>query len=163
MTRQQPYRPRLPAAPPTQADLAEREQFRALVADSLASVRASAEAWRNGLAAFVALVTTGVVVKGQDTIAGVPTGWRVAITALIALGLASAVVGLWQALTAHAGAKPEVLTLDDIRSRYGSIHAYQVITALRAARRLMLARYAVAAALVLLLTGTILTWWAPTR
>lgn len=163
MTEYQPYRPRLPAAPPTKADLAERDQFRALVADSLTSVRASAEAWRNGLAAFVALVTTGVVIKGQDTMAGVATGWRATITVLIALGLASAVVGLWQALSAHAGAKPEVLTLDDIRSRYGSVQAYQVITALRAAHRLVFARYAVAAALTLLLTGTILTWWAPTR
>jgi hypothetical protein len=155
------YRPRLPEQAPTPADLAERDRFQKLVAESLPAVRASAETWRNGLAAFITLVTTAVVIKGRSTAAEVPTGWRIAITILIALGLALAVVGLWQTLTAQAGARPEALTLADIHERYGSVQAYQVATALRAGRRLTFARYAVAAALTALLTGIALTWWAP--
>lgn len=160
MTDANTYRPRLPEQAPTPADLAERDEFQKLVAESLPSVRASAETWRNGLAAFVTLVTTAVVIKGRSTTADMSTSWRIAITILIALGLALAVVGLWQALAAQAGA-PEVLTLADIHTRYGSVQAYQVATALRAARRLAFARYAVAAALTSLLTGIVFTWWAP--
>jgi heme A synthase len=156
------YRPRLPDHAPTPADLAERDQFQKLVAESLPAVRASAETWRNGLAAFITLVTTAVVIKGRSTAAEVPTGWRIAITILIALGIALAVTGLWQALAAQAGTRPEALTLADIHHRYGSVQAYQIAIALQAGRRLTLARYAVAAALTALLTGIALTWWAPT-
>lgn len=155
------YRPRLPERGPTPADLAERDQFRKLVEDSLPAVRASAEAWRNGLAAFITLVTTAVLLKGRSTTSDLSGGWRVAVTIPVGLGLALAVVGLWQALAAQAGTQPELLTLEAIHARYGSIQAFQVVTAARAARRLVLARYAVATALVLLLTGITLTWWAP--
>jgi hypothetical protein len=161
MTSPAPYRPRLPERAPTPADLAERDRFQKLVAESLPSVRASAETWRNGLAAFITLVTTAVVLKGRSTTADLTTGWRVAITILIGVGLGLAVVGLWQALAAQAGARPETLTLTDIHARYGSIQAHQVAMALRAAQRLTVARYAVAAALASLLAGIALTWWAP--
>jgi hypothetical protein len=162
VTAQPRYRPVLPSAAPTPADLAERDRFQELARDSLRSVRASAEAWRNGLAAFITLVTAGIVIKGRDTVATLPTGWRLATTVLVVSGLVFAVVGLWQVLTAQAGI-PVALTLKDIHARFGSLQALEVATAVRDGRRLDLARYWVGASLVLLLAGVGLTWWAPTK
>ncbi|WP_329171362.1 hypothetical protein [Streptomyces sp. NBC_01477] len=152
---------RLPPRPPIEADLAERDRFQALVRDSLPNVRASAEAWRNGLAAFVTLVGTAVVVKGRTTAADLPVGWRLAVTVLIGGGLALAVAGLWHALAAQAGSRSLAVTLADIHREYGSLDAFHLATAIRAARLLTRARRAVALALACLFAGIALTWWAP--
>lgn len=153
--------PRLPAQPPTEADLAERDRFQALVRASLPSVRASAEAWRNGLAAFVTLIGTAVVIKGPTTAADLPPLWRLAVTVLIGTGLALAVTGLWHALAAQSGTTPLLITLAEIHREYGSVEKFEVETAIKAARRLTLARRTVAFALGCLFIGTALTWWAP--
>ncbi|MBT2365646.1 hypothetical protein J7E88_10020 [Streptomyces sp. ISL-10] len=154
-------RPRMPGRPPTQTDLAERDRFQVLVRDSLPAVRASAEAWRNGLAAFIALLGTAVVIKGRATTAELPADWRLAVTLLVGGGLALAVVGLWHALAAQAGTRPLAVTLADIHRDHGSVDGFEVATAMRAARRLTLARRTVACALAFLFAGTVLTWWAP--
>ncbi|MFK4595430.1 hypothetical protein RKD30_002097 [Streptomyces pristinaespiralis] len=154
-------RPRRPAGPPSAADLAERDRFRELVRESLPAVRASAEAWRNGLAAFITLIGAAIVIKGRGTTAELPFGWRVAVTVLVGGGLALAVVGLWHALAAQAGNRPLAVTLADIHREHGSVDGFEVATAISAARRLTRARRAVAVALALLFAGTALTWWAP--
>jgi hypothetical protein len=163
MTTDPPLRARMPTGPPSPGDLKERDRFAALAADSLATVRASAQAWRNGLAAFITLVTTGVVIKGRDTTAGLGTGWKVLITVFVAGGLALAVVGLWQALAAEAGTGTRLLDLEAIRRDHGSLDAYQVTLSANAAKRLQRGRYVVAGALICLLAGVIVTWWAPAQ
>ncbi|CAM5352488.1 hypothetical protein ACFV27_46035 [Streptomyces antimycoticus] len=155
------YRPRRPARAPSASDIAERDAFAALTAASTTSVRASAEAWRNGLTAFLTLVTTGVIIKGRDTAAGLPAPWLVAVTVLIGGGLLTAVIGLWLTLAAQAGTRPGAVTLHDIHRRYNSVAAYQVAVANQAARRLRIAQGVVAAALALLIGGVVTTWWAP--
>ena len=125
------------------------------------TVRASAKTWRTGLAAFITLVTTGVVIKGRDTTIGLAWGWRAAVTVLVSGGLLLAVVGLWQALAAEAGTDPKKQTLQEIRTGYGTLAAYQVHLADVAARRLQWAQWAVATAIVFLLAGIAVTWWAP--
>ncbi|MDQ1006174.1 hypothetical protein QFZ82_000659 [Streptomyces sp. V4I23] len=155
-------RPRLPQRPPSATDLAERDRFRELVRSSLPGVRAAAEAWRNGLAAFITLLGAAIVVKGPATTADMTTGWRAAVTLLVGGGLALAVVGLWHALAAQAGTRPLAVTLADIHRDHGSLDGFEVATAKRSARRLTLARRTVAVALALLFTGMALTWWAPT-
>ncbi|MEV4167464.1 hypothetical protein [Nonomuraea dietziae] len=155
------YRPRKPQHPPSASDLAERDRFAALAQSSLATVKAGAEAWRNGLAAFITLVTTGVVIKGRDTTANLSPEWRVAVTLFIGLGLALSLLGLWQALSAQAGTKEGVITLEDIHRRHASVTAYQVALARTAAGRLARARILVGIALASLLLGIIATWWAP--
>jgi hypothetical protein len=155
------YRPRRPTASPTDADLAERDAFKALTDESLPAVRSSAETWRNGLTAFITLVTTGVVIKGRDTSSAIDVGWRVVVTVLIGVGLASAVVGLWQTLAAQAGTRSATVTLAEIRSRHGSVAAYKVALAATAARRMRRARAFVGLALTLLLGGIAVSWWAP--
>lgn len=152
---------RQPARPPSAADLAERDRFQAVVRESLPSVRASAEVWRNGLAAFVTLVSTAVVLKGRTTAGDLPTGWRIAVTLFIGGGLALAVAGLWHALAAQAGSQPLRITLADIHRAYGSLDAFNLATAIRVADRLTVARRTVALALACLFVGTALTWWAP--
>lgn len=155
------YRPRRPTAAPSAFDIAERDTFAAMSAASLDTVRASAETWRNGLTAFITLVTTGVVIKGRDTTSALSTGWRAGLTVLVGGGLLTALLGLWQALAAQAGTRPRATTLGEVHSRHGSVTAYKATLAAVAAARLRRAQYLVAAALSLLLTGIVVTWWAP--
>jgi hypothetical protein len=152
---------RKPARAPSKSDLDERDRYAKLTAGSMDTVRGSAKTWRTGLTAFITLVTTGVVIKGRDTTAGLVGGWRAAVTILIGGGLLLAVVGLWQALAAEAGTDPKKQTLQDIRAAHGTLTAYEVHLADNAAHRLEWGRRAVAAAVVLLLAGIVATWWAP--
>ena len=121
-----------------------------------------AAAWRTGLTALITLVTTGIILKGRTDTTNLALTWRIAVTLAIGAGLALAIVGLWQALAAEVGARTRLHTLDDIRTRYASVQAYQVGQAAAAGRRLQTARTLVAAALGLILAGVLLTWWAPT-
>ncbi len=155
------YRPRKPSSAPSEGSLAERDAFIALARQSLPTVRTSAEAWRNGLTAFLTLATAGVIIKGRDTTAGLSVPWRIAITALIGGGLALAVAGLWRVLAAQAGTRYRLSTRDDIRRGYGTVEAYQVAVAARATVDLHVGRRLVFAALGLLLLGVGVTWWAP--
>ncbi len=152
---------RMPASAPSKADLDERDRYATLTAASIETVRASAKTWRTGLTAFITLVTTGVVIRGRDTTAGLAEGWRALVTVLVGGGLLLAVVGLWQALAAEAGTDPKRQTLQDIRAGYGTLAAYQVHLADQAARRLQWGQRAVAAAVVFLLAGIAVAWWAP--
>lgn len=154
---------RQPTAPPTKKDLAERDRYAKRSAESLADVRASARTWRNGLTAFITLVTTGVVIKGRDTTADLGSDWRTLVTVLIGGGLLLAVVGLWQALAAEAGTDPKTQTLEDILAVHGTLSAYDVYLARDSSRRLQRGTRAVAVAVALLLAGIAVTWWAPTN
>lgn len=154
------YRPRKPSAPPSPSSLAERDAFTALAHQSLQQVQASAEAWRNGLTAFLTLITTAVIIKGRDTTAGLAIPWRILITVLIGGGLALAVAGLWQVLAAQAGTRYRLSTRQDIHRTYHTIAAYHVALADQATRHLDTGRRLVLAALAFLLTGIGVSWWA---
>ena len=154
-------RARKPGSAPTKTDLDERDRYARLTAGSLDTVRGSAQTWRTGLTAFITLVITGVVIKGRDTTAGLTTGWRILISILIGGGLLLAVLGLWLALAAEAGTDPKKQTLQDIRAVHGTLTAYKVYLAAKAARRLQWGRRTVVGAVTLLLAGIAATWWAP--
>jgi hypothetical protein len=143
------------------SDLEERDRYAMLTTRSVDMVRGSAQAWRNGLTAFICLVTTGIVIKGRDTTAGLTTSWRILVTVLIGGGLLLAVLGLWQALAAEAGTAPKSQTLQDIRADHGTLAAYETYLATQAARRLQCGRRAVVVAITFLLAGIIAIWWAP--
>jgi hypothetical protein len=155
------YQPRRPSSAPSQGSLVERDAFTALARQSLPEVRASAEAWRNGLTAFLTLVTAAVIIKGRDTTAGLPTSWRVLVTVLIGGGLALAVAGLWRVLAAQAGTRYRLSTRQDIRRAYGTVDAYQIAVADQATDDLDTGRRLVVAALAFLLIGVGVSWWAP--
>jgi hypothetical protein len=156
------YRPRRPSSGPDEGSLAERDAFAEVARQSLVEVRSSAEAWRNGLSAFITLVTTGVIIKGRDTVAGLPTSWKLIVTVLVGGGLACAVVGLWQVLAAQAGTRHRLTSREGLRREYGSVEVYQVAIAAQAVDKLNIGRRLVVAALILLLGGVAVTWWAPT-
>ena len=140
--------------------MANRAAFAALVDASLESTRGSAEKWRTGLAALVTLVTTALLVKGPEAANDLPVGWRIAVTALLGVGLVLAVVGLWLALSAASGI-PSTVTYDTIMTSYRSVKAFQIAEASAAARQLARARVLLIAALVLLMAGMFTWWWAP--
>lgn len=152
------YRPRKPSAAPSPSSLAERDAFTVLAHRSLPEVRASAEAWRNGLTAFLTLATTAVIIKGRDTTAGLTTSWRILITVLIGGGLALAVAGLWRVLAAQAGTRYRLSTRHDIHRTYGTIEAYHVALADQATSDLDTGRRLVLAALAFLLAGVGVSW-----
>jgi len=86
-------------------------------------VRASAEKWRTGLAALVALVTGGLLIKGPESAAELTTTWRLLLTVLAGGGIALAIYGLWRALKAAAGV-PQLIQLDEIVAGHGSVLGY---------------------------------------
>jgi hypothetical protein len=140
--------------------MANRAAFAALVDASLDSTRASAEKWRTGLAALVTLVTTALLVKGPEAINNLPTTWRIAVTALLGIGLFLALVGLWLALSATSG-MPSAVTYDAIMASHRSVKAFQISEANTVAKQLVWARIAAIAAMTLLVSGMLISWWAP--
>lgn len=156
-----PLRFRLPPAGPSAADVADRDLWEKSSEGSLASVQAAAEKWRTGLAAFVTLVTGGLLIKGPEAADDLTTAWRIVLTALGGGGLALAVLGLWQALRSAAGT-PSSLRYEDV-VRHGSFKQYQVAAANVASSALARARTLVGLSLVLLGLTVFTWWWAPTK
>jgi hypothetical protein len=153
--------PTNPSGPPEPVSADEQAAFAALVQGSLPAVRSAVRSWRTGLTGLITLITTGVILTGRTATTDLSAGWRAAITVTIGGGLALAVTGLWHTLAAEAGNHTGLHTLRDIHARHASVAAYQVALANSAGRRLRAARSAVTIALGLLLTGILLTWWAP--
>lgn len=154
-------RARRPKSAPSPADLAERDRYAMLAAGSADAVRGSARTWQTALTAFITLVTAGVVIKGRDSTTDLTSGWRILVSVLAGGGLLLAVFGLWQTVAAEAGTHPGTKSLQEIREAHGTLAAYQVYLAIRAARRLRLGIRAAAAAMALLITGVVVTWLAP--
>ena len=132
-----------------------------MAAGSAEAVRSSAKIWQAALTAFISLITAGVIIKGRDSTTDLTTAWRVAIVALVGGGLVLAVLGLWQTVAAEAGTHPDTKTLQEIRAIHGTLDAYQVYLAVRAARRLRSGIQSAAGAMTLLIVGVVATWVAP--
>ena len=67
---------RLPTRAPTPDQIADRERWEAMTSASLSSVQAAAEKWRTGLAAFVTLITGGLLIKGPQAASDLVEGGR---------------------------------------------------------------------------------------
>jgi hypothetical protein len=153
---------RLPAGAPTPDQIADRERWEAMTSASLSSVQAAAEKWRTGLAAFVTLITGGLLIKGPQAASDLTTGWRIVITLLTGAGLALTVAGLWLALRAAAGA-PGSVSYPDIVRRFGGVRQFEVACARRASDALRRAKLIMACSLSLLALAIFAWWWAPSR
>lgn len=153
---------RRPPAPPTAADVADRDLWDEAVAGSLDSVQAAAEKWRTGLAAFVTLVTGGLLVKGPEATDDLATRSLVLLTLFGGGGLLLAILGLWQALHAAAGT-PAVLRYEDVVAAHGSYKQFRAEAAKAASRALATARRLVGWSLFLLGITVIAWWWTPTE
>lgn len=156
-----PPRYKQPTSGPTATDVADAKRWDDLVDNALPSVQSAAEKWRTGLAAFVTIVTGGLIVKGPDLANDLAKGWRAAITVLAAAGLLATIIGLWLALRAAAGA-PASQSYTAILANYGGVRQFNVANARKATQLLLWARVLVGTALVLIGAALILWWWAPT-
>jgi hypothetical protein len=156
-----PSRFRRPTQGPSPAQIADRDRWEALTAASLATTQAAAEKWRTGLAAFVTLITGGLLIKGPQTAADLETPWRIAITILTGGGLLLAIAGLWMALRAAAGA-PGRVGLPEIVANYGGVRQFEIASAQHASDALGWAKVITAAALSALALAVFASWWAPT-
>lgn len=155
MTSEKPPAFRKPAKAPSAATAADLKDWLALRDEAITRTKASATAWRNGLAGFVTLLTSVLVLKGADlsTVAQ-PFRW---LTILGLLGGATlAIIGLWCALTAEAPAEDRA-SLQAVVKEHGSVAGFLQDVALASQKRLKFARRFVAAALILIMVG--LTFW----
>ncbi|MGW2227509.1 hypothetical protein [Streptomyces formicae] len=71
--------------------------------DQLSAVRTQAEGWRNGLAGLTGLVGVVFVLKGRESVAGLPTGWRWCTAALLVAAFALLLTGALCAVRAAHG------------------------------------------------------------
>ncbi|WP_369218471.1 hypothetical protein, partial [Streptomyces flavofungini] len=74
-----------------------------LQADQLGTVRRQAEGWRNGLAGLTGLVGAVFVLKGRESVAGMPGLWRWTTAALLAAAFLLLLSGALKAVGAAHG------------------------------------------------------------
>lgn len=118
--------------------------------------RAAAATWRNGLAGFVTLLLSVLVLKGTD-VGDVAEPYRwIAIGGLV-LGAILAVVGLWKALSAEAPLESKG-DYGAVVDQHNSVAEFLQTVAAHSWRKLDLARFFVGLSLASILVG-ILGWW----
>lgn len=138
----------------------EYPAFRQMVDDSARLAHESAERWRNGLAAIVAIALGSLILKGPDDAQSISSWWRVGLTVAVGAGVLLAIAGLWLALRAAAGT-PGHITFAEVLDDHGTVREFRVSEAHRASRSLARARWCALAALVLLISAQLTAWWAP--
>lgn len=150
-----PERPKAPD--PLTAKAAE--EFQQMVLDSLPLVRRTAEKWVTGATALLGLTTSALIIKGPESAAEMAVPWRVLVTLLVGAGLASAIAGIWRALSVSTGT-PTTFSVSELASEYGSPQTYRISIAKEESGRLATAKRWLMAALVLLVAGSLAWWWS---
>jgi hypothetical protein len=147
---------RRPTQAPDDVAFDNLNRWARLTAASAATATSTAQTWRNGLAGFVTLLMSVLILQGSD-VADLGSPWRYVVTAAIGLGAVASVVGLWLALRAEA---PPLMSraLDRVIADHGSVAAYERSVQTASARSLAWAKGWVMTALVAILAGT-MTWW----
>lgn len=147
---------RKPASAPASSTANDLRAWQRLTEAGPSRAKEAAATWRNGLAGFVTLLTSALVLKGSDLadISGFPK-WTAVIGCLG--GTVLAIAGLWRALAAEAPAEAQV-SYASVISGSGSVAAYEQQQALSSQTALRGARRLVFWALVALVLG-IGSWW----
>lgn len=128
-----------PDSGPTPDSLAAQHDWLVLSAASLPQLRASAEKWRDGLAALITLVTAGLVVSGPEKAGDMPAAWQWAVAVGLVGGMLAVLIGLLLSLGVAAG-RPEKLTHETFVELGGSKVVIDALEATAGADRLKLAR-----------------------
>lgn len=147
---------RKPSHGPSPSAPANIAEWDALVAGSLDRATTTAEKWRTGLAGFVTIMTSVLLLKGPDA-QKIALPWNLLVIVPLVLGVILLVVGLWHALSASApqSSPHNYATVVDT---YGTVRAYSIAVANSIYAALDLAKRFVIAALVLFGVG-IGAWW----
>jgi hypothetical protein len=123
------------------------------------SASAASATWRNGLAGFVTLLLSVLVLKGTD-VGDVAEPYRwIAIVGLV-LGALLAIVGLWKALSAEAPLETNG-NFDALVRRHNSVAEYLQTVAAQSWKKLDQARFFIGLSLASILVGIIAWWVAP--
>lgn len=151
---------RKPTQSPSSGAKSDLVRWDALARSEQKSVVAAAQAWRNGLAGFVALLTSVLILQGP-AVADIAGFSKFAIIGLLVAGVIAALVGLRWALEAES--PPQRLQdFESLTHTYHSIARYESEMARQSNARLTRAKQAVSCALFLLLAGMVCWWVAPT-
>lgn len=150
----------LPTAPSASGAADDLAAWDTTVETSLHRAKSSAELWRNGLAGFVALLTTALVLRGPESAEDMGLFWRVWVGVGLVGGLGLSVWSLWLALSAASPTLKGVDYATTVR-QWATIRAAQVAAAQKSADRLTFAKRVMVVALVLLGLGYGAWWLAP--
>jgi hypothetical protein len=145
-----------PGPAPSLDDLAWDERARALEAETLPNIRASAGKWAAGISSLTGIFATIAVLKGPDQVTKLPSPWRGVVILLVALAFLLAVYGTFEALMAAQGGPASIRPIGrEVRDLYH--HQASV-----AADQLNTSRWAVIGAVGLLALALLVTWiWTP--
>ncbi|GGN99368.1 hypothetical protein [Nocardia rhizosphaerihabitans] len=147
---------RKPAKGPSPSAADDIADWDALVVGSLDRATATAEKWRTGLAGFVTIVTSVLLLKGPDS-QKIERPWNFLVIGLLVIGAGLLVGGLWHALSASAP-RSRSQNYSDIVDRYGTVRAYSIAVANSIYTSLERAKLLVIAALAVFGMG-IVAWW----
>lgn len=136
-------------------DLAAWEAY---VAGSLARETATAEKWRTGLAGFITLITTALIIKGPASVDELAPEWRWLVIGLLALGIVMALIATWKAQAAAAPGSDGVEHLEQVVTKWGSVRGYEAAQAKDVARGVAVAKGWIIASISALLAAVI-AWW----
>jgi hypothetical protein len=102
--------------PPTIEDKRRAQRARTLGGQQLATVQATAERWRNGLAGLTAVLSAAAFVKAPDLGNDLSLAWRIAVAVPTIAGLLLLLYGTWQAMRAAFGLPTQIwLTGEGLR------------------------------------------------
>ncbi|MGW0451978.1 hypothetical protein [Gordonia sputi] len=152
----EPAKYRRPTQPPPDDAAANLAAWDLLVDNSIERATVTAEKWRAGLAGFIALITSLLIIKGPDA-QKIPAPWIYVLVIAFAAGIVLAIIGLWKAQSASS---PGLDSVDytEVIKKYGSIRTYSVAVAIGSADKIKTAKRFVAGALIALGVG-IVAWW----
>ena len=152
---------RKPSRGPSASALDDIEQWSTLVASSVERATTTAEKWRTGLAAFVTVVTSVLLLKGPDA-QKIEFPWNLAVIGPLITGAGLMILGLWRALQASA---PNLTTADfaSVIANYGTVRAYMIGAANAVTAQLEKAKFWVAWALAAFGLGILAWWLVPTK
>ncbi|MFB7866233.1 hypothetical protein [Streptomyces sp. NPDC056069] len=119
--------------------------------------RRQAEGWRNFLATATALLAAVLVLKGRENVAELPAPYRIAVVAMIALGLLALLTSAFTAASAAHGRPGDRLRL----ANGEELLLWEKDRAARVASLVNRARWLAVLGVVLTAAGVMTTWMAP--
>jgi hypothetical protein len=159
MMQGQPARMEPPTRLPTVAGVAQEQLIQAAASSQLANTRKTAENWKTGLAALLAVLTGALFLKGKESIGDYAVWVQVLIGLTFGFGAFCALAGAVRALRAAYGV-PEIVTVQSIQEE-GGLEVHNFKAAKKSIGDLSSAKALTFWSLILIGAGIGLTWFGP--